>query len=35
MNNSNDVFLKEMKGVSPIKKNDRIKKEEPTIKHRS
>ena len=26
MNNSDDVFLKEMKGVSPIKKNNRIKK---------
>ena len=27
MNNNNDVFLKQMKGVSPIKKNNRIKKE--------
>ena len=26
MNNKNDVFLKQMKGVSPIKKNNRIKK---------
>ena len=29
MNNNNDVFLKQMKGVSPIKKNNRIKKENP------
>ena len=28
MNNSYDVFLKQMKGVSPIKKNNRIKKED-------
>ena len=28
MNNSDDVFLKQMKGVSPIKKNNRIKKED-------
>ena len=27
MNNSDDVFLKQMKGVHPIKKNNRIKKE--------
>ena len=27
MNNSDDFFLKQMKGVSPIKKNNRIKKE--------
>ena len=27
MNNNDDVFLKQMKGVSPIKKNNRIKKE--------
>ena len=27
MNNSDDVFLKQMRGVSPIKKNNRIKKE--------
>ena len=29
MNNNNDFFLKQMKGVSPIKKNNRIKKEDP------
>ena len=29
MNNSDDVFLKQMKGVSPIKKNNRIKKQVP------
>ena len=28
MNSSDDVFLKQMKGVSPIKKNNRIKKED-------
>ena len=28
MNNSDDVFLKQMKGVNPIKKNNRIKKED-------
>lgn len=28
MNNSDDVFLKQMKGVSPIKKKNRIKKED-------
>ena len=28
MNNNDDVFLKQMKGVSPIKKNNKIKKEE-------
>ena len=27
MNNNDDVFLKQMKGVSPIKKNNRINKE--------
>mgnify|MGYP003951380317 CR=1 FL=1 len=26
MNNNDDVFLKQMKGVSPLKKNNRIKK---------
>jgi DNA-nicking Smr family endonuclease len=34
MNNSDDVFLKQMKGVSRIKKNNRIKKEDPKIKHK-
>lgn len=28
MNNSEDYFLKQMKGVTPIKKNNKIKKEE-------
>ena len=28
MNKNDDVFLKQMKGVSPIKKNNRIKKED-------
>ena len=27
MNNNDDVFLKQMKGVNPIKKNNRIKKD--------
>ncbi len=27
MNNSDDFFLKQMKGVNPIKKNNRVKKE--------
>ena len=35
MNNSDDVFLKQMKGVSPIKKNNRIKKEDPKINYKS
>ena len=35
MNNSDDVFLKQMKGVNPIKKNNRIKKEDPKINHKS
>ena len=30
--NNNDFFLKQMKGVSPIKKNNRIKKEEKKTK---
>jgi len=28
MNNDDDIFLKKMKGVSPIKKNNKVKKEE-------
>ena len=32
--NGDDVFLKQMKGVSPIKKNNRIKKENPKINHK-
>ena len=35
MNNSNDVFLKQMKGVNPIKKNKRIKKENPKTNYKS
>ena len=35
MNNSDNVFLKQMKGVSPIKKNNRIKKEDPKINYKS
>ena len=35
MNNNNDVFLKQMKGVSPIKKNNRIKKEDPKTNYKS
>ena len=34
MNNNNDFFLKQMKGVSPIKKNNRIKKEDPKINYK-
>ena len=34
MNNNNDIFLKQMKGVSPIKKNNRIKKEDPKINYK-
>ena len=35
MNNNNDVFLKQMKGVNPLKKNNRIKKEEQKINYKS
>jgi DNA-nicking Smr family endonuclease len=35
MNNDDDVFLKQMKGVSPIKKNNKIKKEGIKISHKS
>ena len=35
MNNNNDFFLKQMKGVSPIKKNDRIKKEDRKVNYQS
>ncbi len=35
MNNKDDVFLKQMKGVSPIKKNNRIKKEDPKTNYKS
>ncbi len=34
MNDSDNVFLKQMKGVSPIKKNNRIKKEEQKINYK-
>ena len=32
MNDNNDFFLKQMKGVSPIKKNNRIEKQKSVIK---
>jgi len=35
MNNSDDFFLKQMKGVNPIKKNNRIKKEDLKTNHKS
>ena len=35
MNNNNDVFLKQMKGVNPIKKNNRVRKENPKITYKS
>ena len=35
MNNSDDVFLKQMKGVNPIKKNNRIKKEDSKTNYKS
>src|SRR5210317_1088728 len=35
MNNNNDFFLKQMKGVSPIKKNNRIKKEGRKVNYKS
>ena len=35
MNSNDDVFLKQMKGVSPIKKNNRKKKEDPKINYKS
>ena len=35
MNKNDDVFLKQMKGVNPIKKNNRIKKEDPKINYKS
>ena len=35
MNNNNDVFLKQMKGVSPIKKNNRIKKDDPKTSYKT
>ncbi len=31
MNNNDDFFLEQMKGVKPIKKNNKVKKEEPKI----
>tara|TARA_B100001175_G_C19459080_1_gene615524 strand:+ start:394 stop:936 length:543 start_codon:yes stop_codon:yes gene_type:complete len=34
MSNNEDVFLKQMKGVSPIKKNNKIKKETPKINYK-
>ena len=35
MNNDNDIFLKQMKGVRPIKKNNRIKNEDPKINYKT
>jgi DNA-nicking Smr family endonuclease len=35
MNNNDDFFLKQMKGVSPIKKNNRIKKEDRKVNYKS
>ena len=35
MTNKDDLFLKQMKGVSPIKKNNRIKKEVPKTNYKS
>jgi DNA-nicking Smr family endonuclease len=35
MNNSDDVFLKQMRGVNPIKKNNRIKKADPKTSYKS
>ena len=32
MNNNNEFFLKQMRGVNPIKKNNRVEKEKPVIK---
>ena len=34
MNDSDEVFLKQMKGVSPIKKNNKIKKELPKTNYK-
>ena len=34
MNKNDDIFLKQMKGVSPIKKNNRIKKEDPKTNYK-
>ena len=35
MNNNDEFFLNQMKGVNPIKKNNRIKKEDPSTNHKS
>ena len=35
MSNNDDFFLKQMKGVSPIKKNNRIKKEDRKVNYKS
>ena len=34
MNNNDDVFLKQMRGVNPIKKKNRIKKEDPKTNYK-
>mgnify|MGYP001301961846 CR=1 FL=1 len=35
MNKNDDVFLKQMSGVSPLKKNNRVKKERPKTNHKN
>jgi DNA-nicking Smr family endonuclease len=35
MNSNDDFFLKQMKGVKPIKKNNKIKKDDPKTNHKS
>ena len=35
MNNNNDFFLKQMRGVTPIKKNNKIKKEDRKVNYKS
>ena len=35
MNNNDDVFLKQMKGVNPIKKNNRVRKENPKTTYKA
>ena len=35
MNNSDDFFLKQMRGVNPIKKNNRVKKENNYTTHKT
>ena len=35
MNNNDNIFLKQMKGVKPIKKKNRVKNEKPKTNHRT